>query len=363
MVEQRGRALLATLALLVVGTAAAEGDGGHFQQGQGELLLFGSAEAEVLEGRDPRYDSNDLDLTADVLGSWGLRSFRVLGELFLTNEEQELERLQLGWEMAPETFLWLGRFHQPASAWNTRHHHGQYLQPSITRPFIEAWEDDGGVFPQHVVGGLGETRLELGLKSGLSLAAGAGIGPLMTPDGLKPFDIFDPRGAERRPTFSLQAACLPDITGDDGIGLLAMHSEIGLAQSTYTGPANHVDLDVVGLEIEWTWGPWQLESTLYAARADFVGDTGGADRFLAGYAQLRRAFGKGLSVLGRFEGSADTEGSQYLALFPDFVKQRTAIDLRWDFARQQAVALELADTHARYGNFRELRVQWSAVFP
>jgi hypothetical protein len=363
MSDARARAVLATLALLLAGSAAAADSGGQAGNGQGELLLFGSADARALDGDDPRYDSTGLDLTADVLGSWGLGPFRVLGELLLSTEEQELERLQFGWEMAPETYLWLGRFHQPASAWNMRHHHGQYLQPSITRPAIEDWEDDGGVLPQHLVGALGEARLQLGRKSGLSLAAGAGIGPLMTPKGLKPFEIFDPRGVERRPTFSLQAAFLPDVTGDDGVGLLAMHSEIGLEQSTYTGPAGHVDLGVVGLGIVWTWGPWQLESTLYAVRTDFIGDVGGSDRFLAGYAQLRRELGNGLSILGRFEGSADTSGSRYLALFPDFVEQRTVIDLRWDFARQQALSVELADGHARYGNFREFRLQWSSVFP
>jgi hypothetical protein len=287
----------------------------------------------------------------------------VLGELLLSTEEQELERFQFGWEVAPETYAWLGRFHQPASAWNTQHHHGQYLQPSITRPTIEEWEDDGGVLPQHLIGALGEARLPLADHSGLWLSAGAGIGPLMTPEGLKPLEIFSPRNTERLPTFSMRVAFLPDFASDDGLALVAMHSEIGLSRSLYTGPADHVDLGVVGLSLGWTPRRWQLMATVYAVNAALSGDSGKDDRFYAGYLQLSRDLGGGFSVLGRFEGSAQTDDSRYLALFPEFISQRAVMDLRWDFARQQALSLELATAQARQGNFKALRLQWSAVFP
>jgi hypothetical protein len=363
MKRAKGGAGLAALALLLAGTAAAESDAGRAGPGRGELLLFGSADAGKFVGDGSRYDSTDVDLTADVLGSWGLGSFRVLAELLLSTEEQELERFQLGWEMTPETYLWLGRFHQPTSTWNARHHHGQYLQPSITRPVIEEWEDDGGVLPQHIVGALGETRLQLGDPAGLSLAASAGIGPLMTPEGLKPLQLLGSQSGDHRPSFGLRLTYLPDFAGDDGIELVAMQSEIGFSASAYAGPADHIDLGVVGMGVGWTWGPWQLESTAYAIRADFVGDGGKVDRFAAGYAQLRRELDKGLSILGRFEGSADTDGSRYLALFPDFVSQRAVLGLRWDLANKQALSLELADSRARYGSYREIRLQWSGVLP
>ena len=51
-----------------------------------------------------------------------------------------------------------GRFHQPGSAWNNELHHGHYLQTAITRPAIEAWEDEEGLIPQHLVGTLLESR-------------------------------------------------------------------------------------------------------------------------------------------------------------------------------------------------------------
>jgi hypothetical protein len=44
------------------------------------------------------------------------------------------------------------------------------------------------------------------------------------------------------------------------------------------------------------------------------------------------------------------------------------IGVRWDFADSQAVTLEVADTSTQgddfsHDDFKELRIQWSAVFP
>jgi hypothetical protein len=350
------------LAWLLAVTASAGENVGQGNPGKGELVLFTSADATALDSRDPVYDRTELDLAADIFGSWHVGSFRVLGELLLSTEEQELERLQLGWEVAPNTLLWLGRFHQPASAWNVRNHHGLYLQPSITRPAIEEWEDDGGVLPQHVEGLLAETRLPLGETHGLLLAAGVGIGPVMTAAGLESLEIFSPRTSDRRPSYSLHATFLPDFAGDNGMGIVASHSEIGLEDAAYVGPAKHVDLGVLGLFIALKYGSWEIDSALYAVRSRFVGEGGKADQFTAGYLQLTRQLGSRFSVVGRFEGSADSGSSSYLALFPDFVRQRAVLDLRWDFAERQAIAIEFADTHARSSDYREFRLQWSAAF-
>ena len=137
---------------------------------QGELLFFTSAEVFAIDSDDPAFDTSDLDLAVDVIGSWSAGRFRAFGEVLLSNEEQDIERFQVGWEARPDTYIWLGRFHQPASVWNTSHHHGRYLQPSITRPAIELWEDEDGVLPQHFLGVLAETRLPLQGAGGLSLA-------------------------------------------------------------------------------------------------------------------------------------------------------------------------------------------------
>ena len=357
------RAASAIVALALAGAAhGAESDPSD-GPGQSELLFFASADGLTVDSDDPALDTSDFDISVDVLGSLSAGSFRMLGELLLSTEEQELERFQFGWEVRPDTYIWLGRFHQPASVWNTRHHHGQYLQPSITRPVIESWEDDDGLLPQHFVGALVETRLPIGDEGGLSLQGGFGAGPAMEGQELVPVEIYEPEGLDGRLSFSLRATYLPSFADDDEIGLIVSSNEIDLTQAAYVGPSDHVDLQVAGVFAGWQHGPSRLDAVAYFVRSRFPGAGEGADDFTAGYLQYRHELGKGFSLLGRLEGSSGTADSAYVALFPDFVKQRVVADLRWDFRPQNALTLEVAGSRAQDAEFREIRLQWSAVLP
>jgi len=64
---------------------------------RGDLLVFASAEGYRLADSEVFDDDVDGVLTTDLLGSWTTGRFRVMGELFVTTEEQDLERLQAGW--------------------------------------------------------------------------------------------------------------------------------------------------------------------------------------------------------------------------------------------------------------------------
>ncbi|MFZ2506921.1 MAG: hypothetical protein WAW79_00415 [Steroidobacteraceae bacterium] len=358
------RHAIALIAAAMLAATAAAGEAHQTRDsGRGELLFFASAGTLLQDSDDPVYDTSDLNLAMDLLGSWSAGRFRVLAEVLLSTEEQELERLQIGLEIRPDTYLWLGRFHQPASVWNARYHHGAYLQPSITRPAIESWEDEAGVLPQHFIGLLAETRLPLGKSSGVALTAGLGAvasAQEQTLDPLKAFDFWD---LEDRQSWSARAMLLRDFAEDDGIGLVASRSEINLADTDYVGPATHAELQVLGVFAAWQQGVWRLDSALYAMQADFAGMGGEQDDFSAGYLQLKRELGKEFSVLGRFEGSAGTAGSSYLGLFPDFVEQRSLLGLRWDFLPKQALSVEFSRNMGRDGKFSEFRLQWSAVLP
>jgi hypothetical protein len=351
-----------SLAWLAAGPAA--GSEQEHSHGEGKLVLFASAEGFILDGDSDTYDDEDGILTADVLGSWSLGRLRVLGELLLSTEEQEMERLQLGWQLAPDTFLWAGRFHQPASVWNSFHHHGQYLQPSITRPVIDDWEDEGGILPQHVEGFLFETRRPIGAGDGhgFMLAASAGIGPNLTEQGLEPYELFSSRSGDRHPAVGFRFMFLPTFVDDDGIGIVASHTEVGVHEGVGLPAADHLDLDVLGAYLVWTSGPWQTQATLYRVKAAYDEPATGSDEFWAGYLQARRELGSGLSALVRYDGSDGASRSRYVLLFDDFVAQRVVLDLRWDFAASQALSFEYANSLAREGRFNEFRLQWSAAF-
>ncbi|MDH4260700.1 MAG: hypothetical protein OEW16_10440 [Gammaproteobacteria bacterium] len=329
-----------------------------------ELLIFASGEVRGFDGGQPFVESDNLLLSADLLGTWTRGRWHALAEVLLTTDEQELERLQLGWEPVPDTFLWIGRFHQPGSIWNTRQHHGQYLQPSITRPAIENWEDEGGVLPQHVEGLLFESRRPLGARRGVALSAGVGISAQLKDGALEPMKLFNPRNNDRLPSYSMQIAFLPDLTEDDAVGLLASHNELAFDPLPRSDGYDHVDLEVLGCYLDIGRGRWQLTSTAYAVHAKVSGALAAAeDRFLAGYLQLQYQLDGGLTALARLEATGGTADSAYLVLFPGFVEGRSVLDLRWDFAPRQALSLELADTHAPRKDYRELRIQWSAALP
>lgn len=336
----------------------------HEHSQRTEVLVFASGEARAFDGDEPVIESDDFLATADFLVNWTSDRWHALAEFLLTNEEAELERLQFGWEPVPDTFLWIGRFHQPGSVWNTRQHHGQYLQPSITRPTIENWEDDGGVLPQHVEGLLFETRRPFGAKRGIDFSAGVGISAQFHDDALEPFEVFNPRSRDRVLSYSMQVTLLPDMTGDDAFGITASHNELPFDQAPRPDGSDHVDLQVLGIYADVTRGPWQLTSTVYAAQAEFSGASGmPQDRFLAGYFQLQRHFDSRLTALVRIEATDGTSDSAYLALFPGFVKSRNVFDLRWDFRPRQALSVEFADTKAPLADYNEFRLQWSAALP
>ncbi len=128
--------------------ATSEPDAANARQ---EVLVFVSARySETSASAKQTYlDDDDFTPSADLFYTRTGERFRFLAEYLLTDDEHDLERLQVGWQLSEATRLWLGRFHQSASYWNTEHHHGQFLQTSIYRPAIEEFEDTGSLLPSH----------------------------------------------------------------------------------------------------------------------------------------------------------------------------------------------------------------------
>lgn len=76
----------------------------------------------------------------------------------------DVGRLQMGYTFSDELTLWAGRFHTPYGYWNTAFHHGAQISPSIARPRLIAFEDQGGILPSHTVGVMatGTSRIDGG---------------------------------------------------------------------------------------------------------------------------------------------------------------------------------------------------------
>jgi hypothetical protein len=371
-------ALAALLAVLIVQGARAgdsqpdmagmPGMSGSSGQSSSEIVLFLSAEAhDLTEPASSGELNEDAPGIGDLLIAINRNRFRFLSEFQLSNVEHDLERSQVGFELIPDTVIWLGRFHQPSSAWNTEHHHGRYLQTSVTRPSIEVWEDEEGLIPQHITGVLIESRRPIGAHAGLLLSAGGGFGVNIDSEGLEPVDLLHPNFAHRRLAVNGRIAFLPSYVGTSSFGVLFAHNEMPVVNPVRAMllHANLVDQDVYGAYVGWDSDPWRIATAIYDVQLQLhSGASRRAEDFVAGYFQIERELPHQLTAYAREENSAKAGTSLYvLSIGPDFEVRRHLLGLRWDFWRHQAITLELARGRVYSRDQSEYRLQWSAAVP
>lgn len=334
--------------------------------GESEFLVFLSA--DNLERRsvmEPALQTSDFTPTLDLLYSYNKGSWRALGEYLLTDDESELERLQIGYEFSPETTIWFGRYHQPVSAWNHQFHHGAYLQPSISHPSIENWEDDGGVIPAHIAGFMLDSMQSFRKNEGLRYVASYGFAPILVGGELRPFDVLDPGEGASRPAASLNLSYYPDIVGETNVGLIAGYAEIEAPPDPVLGNVSTLEIrqKLLGAQANLEGEKWSMIGVAYYVDNKSHGSIIVVnDWFAAGYLQLQRKLSQNTSVFARIERT-DNERADYLALFSDYIDRRDMIGFRWDFAKRQALAVEISENRLLSDDFSEARVQWSAVLP
>jgi hypothetical protein len=337
----------------------------HAVEGAGrqELLFFVSAAAGQEFGLSPTEHAEREDFlpTADFLYTYNNNRLRLLGEYLWTRDEHELERFQLGWQIGDQAMLWVGRFHQPATVWNTEYHHGQYMQTSISRPGFEQWEDDGGILPAHSTGVLLESSYGLVHGSELEYALSAGTGEVFNGSSLDPFDLLDPRG-HYRPAYAFRVAYLPHALGPNKFGVLGDRNTIVVDDGGSSGLDDDIVLRRIGLYLDWAQGHWRVLPTWYDAQARLHDPDAKTVRFRALYLQVEYGLHPQWTVFARGEHISNTD-NDYLRLFPDVVSRSAVLGLRHDFARRHAVTLELRRSRQTSADFGEVRLQWSAVFP
>lgn len=335
----------------------------------GEFEVFVAAEAFHGSGHAPRDDA-DHRIDADVVVGVTEHQFRVFGELFVAPGESDLERFQVGFEFAPETVLWLGRFHQPASAWNTEHHHGQYLQTDITRPYIERWEDEQGIIPQHMTGALLESRRSIGGDGAIQLSGGIGAAPALTNLSMEPVSLIRSHPGRHGLSVTGRLAYLPEYVGASSAGLLFGHDELDASYGLAL-PALHssrANLTIYGAYIDWTVGPWRIVGADYYVNVALDRTTRN-ESFTSGYLQVERQLPRRFTVFSRLENSARMQESRYVALFDhedgnlEIALRRQALGVRWDYARRQALTLELSHIVSLQQQSNQVRAQWSAAIP
>lgn len=316
------------------------------------------------------FHSNDKDVTAlkqqgtysavDFFYSAEYQQALVLAEFYVDHEEKEMERLALGWADSDGNRVWFGRFHTALDQWNRKHHHGAYLQTTIYRPGIIEFEDDGGAIPAHATGVTldsthdGVTRMHYTLD--------VGLGPQLTPGGLRAVDILQPGEGEHK--LSVTGAVSrhnADLSFDD-TGVFAGYVVVPSA----VAGIDQVDLHILGAYSNYSRDAWHLSGTALwvGTRLDL---TTPADRkyqaFAYGYLQPEYWLNTDWTLYARVEGTYHGEDNLYLARLPTFVRQRSLVGARYQLTPVQAVKVEVAALDQYGTRYAQALLQWSAAFP
>ena len=342
-----------------------------YGQSQQEWLFFTSVDAfKNTSGSNPDIEDSFVRPTLDVLYSYSGDKFRFLGEYLWSSEENELERLKAGWQSGDNTMLWFGRFHSTAKYWTSEYHHGQFLQTSITRPIIDEWEDESGPMPSHITGlSLEHQSMRLD-ESALNHAFSVGLAPQFIGQELAPFDLLDPESGHDI-AVNYRIAYNPGVLSLNQFGLATAWNEINVVSDSNPDlvDLNHIRQFTIGLFADWNWDKWRLLANIVYFNHDMqYVDESLEDEFAAGYLQAEYAVSENWTIFGRTENGFNEDESLYLRLLPAFIAHRNMLGVRWDFASFQSFTMEVADTSAQgdgdsHNNFKEIRVQWSAVFP
>jgi len=334
----------------------------HVQPGRAEshtqVLLFPYVQASYLSGLadNSGLDSDENDFGLNLFAALEKGRFHFLGEALLAKDEQEIERLQLGWRMG-DSKAWLGRFHNPIGYWNTQYHHGAFLQTSVTRPVIAEFEDDGGVLPMHLAGLLIEGIKEHS-KSGLGYALAIATGPELS-DELEPFDVLSPGSGSQDLALTVNIYRQPIAYGPNQYGLFANYTEIPATDRGY----DEIRQTIAGGYWNWESDPWRLIGSAYYVRNRLDEQTANeTDNFVAAYIQAEKILSDDWSIFGRAEKTFAGDNDAYLALFPDHTREKILAGVRLVLFDRHALTLEVSDNRGQDDRYRQISLQWAAMY-
>lgn len=348
--------LAVLLVTAVAGSAPAEEPQWQLPEG---LIVFTDLTMSRLVGRTGDADTFTANPGLDLFYSRDFGKLRFLGEIFLDEMEQELERLMLGRQIAPSTTAWLGRFHSPLGHWNTTFHHGTWLQNSISRPGIIEFEDKGGVLPTHITGLMAQGSVDLPVAH-VSWGAGVGVGPKLDGEELHPYDLLEPSDLDRDLATAASLLFKRNKEAVSGLGFFAGYWDAERDQSI----GGDLRLKLYGCN-----GKLQIENLLLQGAIFYVEDreTNGTgvsqSHFSSGYLQAEHQVDEDWTIYSRVELASNASESNYLTRFTEFVTEGYLGGVRYDLNNHNAIKLEAGDLRRLGTHSRRLMLQWSSRFP
>ena len=334
----------------------------------GDLLLFPSITSVHQTEQDAELADKKIVPAVDIFYTSEFNQTRFLTEFLKTSQEAELERLQLGWRIMPGKTLWVGRFHNALSFWNTQMHHGDFLQSSLSRPTVANYEDEHGPLPAHISGILLESSRTVG-DSEINYMAGIGIGPTFDTT-LQPLDLLEPNHPGKLAA-SFRLGYHPEAGNPDQFG-----AAIGYVRIPFRSPlmdpvsnalVDEVQQTVLSSFLNIETHKFHLMGELFIFD-DRVTGPGNASKYttLSGYLQPEYKLGESsrTTLYARIEATPQAAADGYLSLLPEFSPHQGLVGLRYDLTPTQAIKLEIGRTIRQDTlKFNSLSAQWSMVLP
>ena len=332
-----------------------------------DLLLFPSLTAIHQSKTDTELAAQKFVPAVDIFYATEFSQTRFLLEYLASSREKDLERFQFGWHILPGKSLWVGRFHNALSFWNTQNHHGDFLQSSLSRPAIANYEDQQGPLPAHISGFLLESSRTVG-DSEINYTAGLGIGPSFNNRTLTPLDLLNPQHPGKIAA-SVRLGYHPDVGNPEQFGTAFGYARIPIV-SSIDPTINEVRQTVFSAFLNFEQEKYHLMGELFILDHRVSG-TVSTTRHTTVSAYLQPEYKLGESgrttLYGRLESTPHAEEDRYLALLPEFSRSQIVAGLRFDITPAQAVKIEAVRSH-RLDTFESnsinfIGAQWSMVLP
>lgn len=322
-----------------------------------ELLFFPAVTAShrpgIPEGDDLK--RNHTEPSLDMLAAGNAGSINWLTEIFLSEHEREWSRLHAGWQFDLGSTLSIGSFHNLQGYWNTQFHHGAYLQTTIDKP---GTVEDSAPLPLHYVGVQIEGNPSRWGEGLLNYSIGIGKGAVMQ-DKLESPSIVG-RGKLGDLSLGLRLSCTLDETSPTQVGAFFARNRIPVKNSNWAS----ITQDVGGVFGNWEKEPFRVIGELYAFSNKLESSSAtAAGSFLYGYMQGEYRFAPRSTAFARMEETGGAHLDPWLAMLPDFAQDKRLIGLRYDVTRNQTLKIEASRVRRLDTGFRQLQLQWSAVFP
>ncbi|MDP9044169.1 MAG: hypothetical protein M3O01_05120 [Pseudomonadota bacterium] len=273
----------------------------------------------------------------------------------------DLERAQIGYAFSDALTVWLGRFHTPFGYWNMAYHHGAQIQPSILRPRMLDFEDDGGILPVHTTGAWAAGSARFGADK-LSYNFYIGNGSRIIDGQLNP----NPGGDDNRNKavgFGLNYR-FGGPSGGVTWGLNGLRQTVD-AHGAADAVVSTTRMTMLGTHAVYEDDKWQVIGEYYRLRdLDLSGPTGEHNSW-TGYAHVGYTFDDRWGPYYRLEKAAlDQNDNYFLAQQYGRSYLRHVLGVRYNVDPGAVVKVELVrtDDHGLGYTTDQLRLQYAVGF-